>query len=308
MGYTKDRNAIKISLEATPGTWVAPAIVLPLEKGTGLFEPEVDKDESNPVSGHHGSRETQAITAFSGVSFSPSMKLPSDHTLIAPLFAMCGVAATAIQGGTSYAYDSTKKTTASLEQISERKITQIYGARASFSLSCEVGKAAEISFDFESQLKEVIDLAAVDNDNVIPSTPAFEKVFMTKDCTAYLVNGQNAHFKKVDFTLGGDIKRPKDTCSGECYTEDIKPELQVTMAATPDTNGAFQDLKTGTEFNFVIPFFDINGVKKWELISPKCVVIDQKTPESEGLLNIERTLECRKVNGDDNWEIQTFHA
>ena len=307
--YVGDRSAIKIDIETVSGVYQAPTIVLPLEKGAGVWEPALDKDEANPIAANHGSKETTLITAFASVSASSKMKLPSDHTLVAAAFECCGVVGTAITSvGTGYAYDSAKKSTASMLQMGERKSTLVYGARSDFGLVCEIGKAAEISFDFKSTLKEVVQLDSGDADNTIPDTPGFEKVFMTKDCAAYLVNGNTAHFKKVAFNLGAEVVVPKDTCSGAAYTKDIKPELQVTMSVTEDNEDAFIDLKSGTEFNFVIPLFDVHGVEKWQLIAPKCVVIDQKTPVNEGRIDVDRTLECRKTAGDDNWELRAIHA
>ncbi len=307
-GYTRDGVVVKIKTEAVPGTYVEPDVVLPMEKGGDLWEPKVDTDENDPLSAHHGSKETTVIADFAGVETDISIKIPTDHTLIEPLLGMCGLVGTSFAEGTSYAYSSTSKSTASLKQLGLREHTAVYGARASVDLSFEVGKAALMSFKMVSQLHEAVSLDAVDDDAVLPSVPSFEKCYMTKNCTAYLVNGQEAHFTKVDFSLGADVKQPKDTCSGSCYTMDTKPQLTVTMVADPDNAGAFADLKSGTEFNFVIPLFSVDGTKQWELIAPKCVVISQKKPKKDGLINIERTLECRKVNGDDNFELRKYHA
>ena len=305
--YISDRNVVQIGAETVAGTYEAPTAVLPVEKGTGVWAPNMDTDVSDPVSASHGSKETTIISDFATVDISSKMKLPSDHTLIASALLACGVSSSVITGGVAYAYDSANAGTASLLQTTERKTTAVYGARGDFSLMCEVGKSAEVSFDFKSQLKEVVQLGtAVTIDNVLPAVPGFETVFMTKDCAVYLVNGNAAHFKKVELKLGANIVVPKDTCAGECYTQDVKPELQVTMAVTSDNEDAFLDLKSGTQFNFVIPLFDNNGVKKWEIVAPKCVVIDQKTPVNEGRLDVDRTLECRKTLGDDNWELRAF--
>lgn len=306
--YVSDRSAIKVKLETTPGVYIVPDAVLPLEKGSGIWMPNYDKDESDPVSSHHGSKETTIITAFADVPVSSAMKLPSVHTLIDAALQACGLTPVTEAGYVAYAYDSTNKKTLSLLQVSERKTTAAYGARGDFSLTMEVGKSAEVSFDFKSLLSAVTQLSAADADNAVPGTPTFDKVYMTKDCTAYLVNGNSAHFKKVVFNLGADIKIPKDTCAGACYTQDIKPELQVLISVTEDNEDAFDDLKSGTQFNFVIPLFDANGVKKWELIAPKCVVIEQKTPDNEGRLDADRTFECRKVSGDDNFELRCYTA
>lgn len=306
--YVSDRNAILMKTETVPGTYETPTVVLPLEKGAGVWQPSFDKVDVNPQSANHGSKETIIITAFADVPVSASMSLPSDHTLIAGAFGACGMGSSAITGGVTYKYDSTKKTTASLLQIAERKTTSAYGARADMSLTLEVGKVAEVSFDFKSQLKEVVQLASNAADNTIPVAPSFNKVFMTKNCEAYLVNGNAAHFKKVELKLNADIGQPKDTCAGACYTKDIKPELQITMSVTEDNEDAFDALKNGTQFNFVIPLYDAAGVKKYELVAPKCVVIDQKTPENEGRLDVDRTFECRKTNGDDNFELKAYTA
>jgi len=307
-GYTRDGVVVLIDTEAMPGTYQEPLTVLPMEKGGDLWEPKVDTDENDPLSAHHGSKETVVIADFAGVETDITIKVPTDHTLIAPLLAMCGLVGTAFAGGTSFAYSSTSKSTASLKQIGLREHTAVYGARASLDLTLEVGKAAEMSMKMMSQLYEAVSVDAADPDTVLPSVPSFEKVYMTKNCTAYLVNGQEAHFTKVDFTLGAEVKQPKDTCSGACYTMDTKPEITVSMVADPDNAGAFADLKSGTEFNFVIPLYSVDGTKQWELIAPKCVVISQKKPKKDGLINIERTLECRKVDGDDNFELRKYHA
>ncbi len=306
--YVSDRSAVEIKVEINSGMYVVPNIVLPLEKGDGVWEPSYDKDESNPFSSHHGSKETTIITAFAAVDVSSKIKLPSNHALVAAAFMACGVSATVAIGTVSYKYDSNNKSTLSMKQTLERKSVSVYGARANFSLSCEVGQAAELSFNFKSMLKEVAQLAPLAIDNIIPSVPSFEKVYMTKDCAAYLVNGNTAHFKKINFSLGAEVSTPKDTCAGASYTQDIKPELQITMSVTQDNEDAFGDLKSGTEFNFVIPLFNMAGVKKWELIAPRCVVIEQKTPENESRLDVDRTLECRKVLGDDNFELRTYTA
>lgn len=312
--YIRDASVIQIVQELTPGTFLDPStelyptVVLPIEKGGELWSPKVEKDETNPETPYHGSKETDINAMFASIEESVSMKLPADHTMAAMVLAMCGLVGTAFAGGTSYAYSSASKTTASIKQIALREHTSVFGARATFGISCEVGKAAVLNFDFKSQLHEAVALDAADPDNTLPAVPAIAKVYMTRDCTAYLVNGQEAHFKKIDFKLGGEVRQPKDTCPGACYTEDIKPELQVSMAADPTNNGAFQELKNGDEFNFVIPLFDIDGNKVYELISPKCVIMEQKKPKNEGLINLDRTYECRRVNGDDNFEIKVYHA
>jgi len=306
--YIADRSAVLIKLETVPGTYEEPNTVLPLEKGGDMWVPEWDKQEFDPESAHHGSKETMIITDFATMPVTAKMRLPSDHTLISTALAACGVVGTAIQDGVSYAYSTASKDTVSLMQIGERDITRAYGERANFTLSCEVGQPAMISFDFKGMFKEQVRLGSGDPDNTIPSTPSFETVFMTKNCTAYLVNGNQAHFTKVELNLNADIGTAKDTCPGPSWTKDTKPELMVSMMDSIDNEQSFEDLQSGKEFNFIIPLFDVNGDKKWELIAPKCVVIDHKKPKDEGRIAIERTFECRKVNGDDNWELRAYTA
>jgi len=304
--YTKDTNTVAVIVESVSGTYELPVAVLPLQRGNAIWNPTYDTDENDPLSKFQGSKTTTVITDFSAIEVSAEMKMPSDHTQIAVPLAGCGIAPTVEVGYVSYLYDSTKDTTLSMQQVGYRKKTSAYGARADLTITAEVGQAAMIMFDFKSTLNEVVQLGSVEADNVIPDSPALESVFMTKDCLAYTVNGNPAHFKKVELALGADVFTPKDTCSGASYTNDIKPQLKVTMSVTEDNEDAFNDLASGTEFNFVIPLFDNAGVKKWEIIVPSCVAIEQGTPEENGRLNVERTLECRKVLGDDNFELRAY--
>ncbi len=304
--YVNGKSAILIKKEAVPGTYEEPTVVIPVEKGDGLWVPEFDKEERDPESGHHGSKETVVLTDFATMPISASLKLPSDHTILAAAFAACGVMPTAVTGGFSYAYDSNSKDTASFMQVGERVTTRAYGERGDFTLTCEVGKAAEIGFEFKGQFKEQVRLGAADADNTMPATPSYESVYMSKSCTAHLVNGNQAHFTKVELKLNADLGVAKDTCPGESWTKDIKPELMVNIMDSIDNEQSFNDVKNGTEFNFVIALTNKSGVKKYELRSPKCVVIDHKTPKNEGNIAIERTYECRKVSGDDNWELVAF--
>jgi hypothetical protein len=293
-------------VEAVPGTYEEPTVVVPLEKGGDLWVPDFDKETFDPESGSHGSKETVVITDFASQSVSAKMKLPSAHGLIAPLLAACGVAATPITGGQSYAYSTVSKATASLMQVGQRVTTRAYGERGDLTLTAEVGKPVEIGFEFKGMFKEQVRLAATDPDNSIPATPSMDMVFLPKSCTAHLINGNQAHFKKIELKLGADIGTAKDTCPGESWTKDVKPELMITMMDDIDNAQSFDDVKNGTQFNLSIELHDINGVKKYELIVPKMVVIDHKTPKSEGLISLERTFECRKVTGDDNWELKAF--
>jgi len=306
--YIADRSAVLIGLETTPGVYEEPSTALPIEKGSDMWVPEFDKTDFDPESGHHGSKETTVITEFATMPVKATMKLPNDHTLISAALVACGMESTAITGGVSYSYTTSNKKTASFMQVSEREITRAYGERGDFTITCEVGNPAEISFEFDGMFKEQVRLAAADPDNTIPDTPAFDQVFMTKNCTAYLVNGNQAHFTKVELKLGASIGTAKDTCPGESWTKDIKPEMTVSIMDSIDNQQSFADLQNGTEFNFVIPLFDKNGVKKWEIIAPKCVVIEHKKPKNEGRIALERTFELRKVNGDDNFEIRAYTA
>lgn len=304
--YIADRSAVLIGVESAPGVYEEPTTALPLEKGGELWVPEYDKTEFDPESAHHGSKETTIITDFSIVPVKATMKLPSDHTLVADALNACGMSAVAITGGVAYGYATANKNTVSMMQVSEREITRVYGARGDFSLVCEVGKPAEITFAFKGAFKEQTRLSPTDPDNAIPPTPAFDQVFMTKNCTAYLVNGNQAHFTKIELKLGADIGTAKDTCPGESWTKDIKPEMTVSMMDSIDNEQSFADLQHGTEFNFVIPLFDATGAKRWEIVAPKCVVVDHKKPKEEGRIALERTFELRKVNGDDNFELRAY--
>ena len=306
--YIADSSAVLIALESTPGTYEEPTTVLPIEKGGDMWVPEWDKDEFNPESAYHGSKETTIITDFATMPVTAKMRLPADNSMISTALAACGVAGTAITDGISYAYSTAAKETVSLMQVGERDTTRAYGERANFTLTCEVGKPAMVNFEFKGMFKEQVRLGSSDADNTIPPTPSFETVFMTKNCTAYLVNGNQAHFTKVELNLNADIGTAKDTCPGPSWTKDTKPELIVSMMDSIDNEQSFADLQSGKEFNFIIPLFDVNGVKKWELIVPKCVVIEHKKPKNEGRIALDRTFECRKVNGDDNFELRAYTA
>lgn len=302
-GYVLSVAAVLASLEATPGVFTTPNSVLPLERIDGLWEPKLDKDESNPSSGYHGAKETTIIADFATIEETLKFKMPSDHTLIAPLLNACSVEGSAVESvGTVYKYNTNSSKSLSLREVGKRRVTDVSGVKATFTLSAEVGKAAELNFEVKGQLVGVTNRAG-DEENSVADTPDFAPVFMTKECSAYLLNGNQAHFKKVEFKLGGEVVTPKDTCPGSAYIKDIKPELTLTMAVTPANEDAFNDLKSGSEFNVVIPFYDVDGNKKYTLQIPKCVAVEQKSPDSDGLLNVERTLECRKINGDDSFEI-----
>lgn len=303
--YVLDRASVLIAEEVACGEFVTPDTILAIEK-MSLWEPEPDKDESNPQNAFHGAKETSLVYDFATVPISAKMKLPADFSHIALALRSCGMVASDMTSYQAFQYETTNKTKISMMQVAERKTTSVYGGRGDFSIVAEVGKAVEVSLEWKSIFKQIVTLDALDTDNVLIDTPNVEKVYMTKDCTAYLVNGNNAHFKKVELKLGAEVIAPKDTCPSGAYTKDIKPELMISMAVTEDNEDAFDELQSGAEFNFVIPFFTVDGTKKWEIVAPKCVVIAQKTPENEGIINVERTLECRRVVGDDNFELRAY--
>lgn len=304
--YVLDRSSVKIGVESVPGVYELPTEVLPLDRGDALWVPELDKVEFDPLSGVHGSKEIVIIDDFATMKVSAKMKMPASYLLLATSLLACGMVPSDITGGKSFSYSTAAKGTVSLLQTGERVTTTAYGERADMTLSCEVGKAAELSLDFNGLFGVQTRLASADVDNTIDNSPNLDMVFMTKDCTAYLVNGNSAHFTKVEFKLGADIGVPKDTCPGPAWTKDIKPELLVTINDSIDNAQSFADIQNGAVFNFVIPLFGIDGVKYWEIVAPNCVVIEHKTPANDGLISLERTFECRKVNGDDNFELQCF--
>ncbi len=304
--YQFSTMAMLLAVEAVAGTFVVPTTVLPIERGSGSPEPKFDTDVSDPVSAYHGSKETTVLTDFATVDYSAKMKLPSNHALIAPAFEMCGVVGSAITGGTAYAYSTDSEATASVMWIEERTTTEVRGARADFTLTMETKKAVEIDFSLKSFLKQVVDLGSADANNTIPTVPDFSSVFMKNDCSAYLVNGQSARLKKVVLSLKAEVVAPDEMCAIACYTKDVAPELQISSSLTEENEAAFNDLKNGVEFNFVIPLYDVAGVKKYELLAPKCVAVAQKKSESDRKLNAERTLECRRVSGDDAWELKAY--
>ena len=299
--------AILATIEDTAGLYKDPADTeaIPAQKGE-IWTPDVSKEDIDPLSNVRGARRTEVNANFATVPIKIDMRFPANHTHIAPLLQGCGVVGTVADNITTYRFNSTNEATLSLKQVAKRETTKVSGARGSFKISCKAGESAKIEFDLKANLQDVIELAPGADDNVIANTPDVESVFMTKDCTAYLVNGNAASFKEIELDLGGDIVVEKETCSLPAWIKDIKPELKVKMSVTPDNEGAFSDLKSGKEFSFVIPLFDIDGVKKYEIIAPKCVVIDNKKPDKDGVLSVERTLECRKVNGDDNFEIKAY--
>ena len=304
--YVRDALALALIVEASSGTFLAPTAVLPMERGAGSPEPKLETDVSDPASSYKGSKKTTIITDFATVEYGAKLKLPSAHALVTPAFAMCGVVGTAFTGGVSYAFSSNNEDTCSMQFTEQRTITKVRGAKSGFELTAEVGKAVEVNFNTIGHLEAVEELGSADADNVIPATPDFSSVFMTSNCSAYLVNGASAHFTKVAFKLGATNATIKETCAISAFNVDVEPKLTVSMSLTEENEASFNDLKNGTEFNFVIPFYDIAGVKKYELIAPKCVAVEQKKSETDRKMNVEKTLECRQTSGDDAWELKAF--
>ena len=302
-GYVLDRAALLVKKEDSSGTYVDADFVLPVNRGAGVLEVKFDKEEVDPMSSSLGSKYNIVNTIFAQVPLEVKFNLPSDKNLVDTLFRGCGVVGSDVDDGVEYKYDSSNMDTLSFKQIALRELTKAKGARGDLTITAEAGKAVEVSFNFESFLEEQTKSGS---DNSVPESPIFEPVFMSNECNAYLVNGNSASFSKIEFKLNADTVAPKESCSGGCYTKDIKPELSVEMSDSLDNANSFDDLKNGTEFNFVLPFFDLQGNKKWEIISPKCVVIEHKKPESEGRITVNRTLECRKVNGDDNFILKYY--
>ena len=297
--------AVLAIVEANSGTYEEPTQVVPAQK-SGIWDIEVDKDEIDPLSAYQGSKRTDIITDFANVPIALEGRLPDSKDLIDVLLRGCGLVGVTDGNVTTYRYNTSDNKTLSLKQVAKRETTQVNGARGSFKISAKAGEAVKITFDFKSNLKDVVELASDAADNTIPDLADFGSVFMTKACDAYLLNANNASLKEFEFDLKADVIATKETCPGGCYTKDTKPEVTLKMSVTPDNEGAFSDLKSGKEFNLVVPFFDINGIKRWEFHSPKLVVIDNKKPDEDGVLNVDRTLECRKVAGDDNFELKYF--
>jgi len=304
--YIRGGAALLITLESNNGEYVDPTKVLPVEAGMGILKPSFDTVDMDPLSIHQGSKETIVVTEFATVEFEAAMKLPNDKDLVDELFKASGLKREDVDGGAVYTYDSTTNQSASFKQIASRVETKTAGARGDLKISCEAGGVASLSVGIKSSLVSKTRLGSDAADNAIPSTPSYEAVFMTKSCDAYLVNGKSVHLQKVELALNAEITQPKSTCPMGAVGVDIKPQLSITIQDSLENEQGFEDIKNGTEFNFVIPLFDKAGNKKWEIVAPKCVAIEDNEPDSDGLLKLERTYECRKVDGDDNLEIRYF--
>ena len=304
--YVFDLGALKVKAETNSGEYVEPNVLVPGKKGVGVLNPDSEKIEIDPMSNSLGSKYTVINGNFLQLPIEIDMPLPTDVALVETLFLGCGVESSAIDGGKEFKYVTSSNKTLSFKQVTERETTTAKGARGDFEINCEAGKETNIKFNFKSLFKDKAKVASGGANNSVPDSPVCEMVFMSDACSAYLVNGASAHFSKVALKLGGDVKIAKDTCSLGAYTQDIKPELEVELFDSVDNEQSFNDLKNGVEFNFVIPLYDVNGVKKWEIIAPKCVAIEHKNPTEDGRIKINRTLECRKVNGDDNFIIKYY--
>ena len=305
--YVFDLAALKVKAEVQNGEFIEPDILVPGSKGVGVLNPDVNKIEVDPMSNHLGSKYTVINGNFLELPIEIDMPLPTNVSLVETLFLGCGVVGSAIDGGKEFKFNTNNKTTLSFKQIAERETTTARGARGNFELSVESGGEAKIKFSFKSLFNDKVKLNANSANNSVPDSPVCEMVFMTDNCNGYLVNGNSVHFSKVTLKLGADVKVAKDTCSLGAYTQDIKPELEVELFDSVDNEQSFNDLKNGVEFNFVIPLYDANGTKKWEIIVPKCVAIEHDNPVEDGRIKINRTLECRKVNGDDNFIIKYYN-
>jgi len=304
--YVFDIGAIKVKRENSNGEFVEPTVLVPANRGLGILNPDVSKIDVDPMANKLGSKYTVMNGNFATLPIKLDFKLPTDASLVEELFFGCGVTGSDIDGGKEFKFDTKNMHTLSFKQIAQRVTTTARGARGSFEISCDAGGAAEVSFDFKALFKEQTKVASGADDNSVPDCPSYDLVFMSEECSAYLVNGQSVHLSKFKFTLGGDTEISKDTCSLGAYTKDIKPELEIEVFDSVENEQSFNDLKNGVEFNFVIPFFDKDGVKKWEFIAPKCVAIEHSNPADGGRIKINRKLECRKVNGDDNFVIKYY--
>ena len=305
--YVFDLGALKVKTETNNGEFVEPDILVPGKKGVGVLNPEIEKIDMDPASNVKGSKYTVVNSNFTELAVEIETPLPTDASLVETLFLGCGVESSDIDGGKEFKFVTTSEKTLSFKQITERETTTGRGGRGDFELSVEAGKEANLKFNFKTLFKDKVRVAANAANNSVPDSPIANMVFMSDACTGYLINGNSAHFSKVTLKLGADVKVPKDTCSAGAYTQDIKPELEVELFDSIDNEQSFNDLKSGVEFSFVIPLYDANGNKKWELIAPKCVAVEHKNPANEGLIKVNRTLECRKVNGDDNFVLKYYN-
>ncbi len=297
--------AILAILESESGLFLEPTKVVPASK-SGIWDIDIDKEEIDPLASHQGSKRTEIITDFATVPIKLEGRLPKDKDLIETLFRGCGLVGTIDNNITTFRYSTNDDKTLSFKQVALRESILASGSRGTFTISAKAGESVKVNFDFKGNLHDAVELEPDADDNTIPTTPDFDGVYMAKNCDAITLNGESASLREFEFDLGGDIGVAKETCPGGNWSKDIKPEVKLKMSVTPDNEGAFSDLKSGKEFVLHVPFFDIDGVKKWEFVSPRLVVIENKKPDDEGLLTVERTLECRKVNGDDNFEIKHF--
>jgi hypothetical protein len=128
---------------------------------------------------------------------------------------------------------------------------------------------------------------------------------MKNDCSAYLINGNGANLESFEFKLAATTVKPKSTCPS-AYIQDVQPQLTLTISDSLENSMAFEDIRSGNEFNLVLPLYDINGNKKAEIVVPKAVPIEDNGAVDSGRVTITRTFELRKVNGDDNFEIKYY--
>ena len=301
--YIFDRAALLMKKESESGSYIEADIALPLERGAGVLDIEVDKKEYDPMSATLGAKENTVVTTFAKVPIEVKSRLGSVKTPFDVMLSACGMSESTEDNVSTFKFDSSNFDTFSFKQIAQREITKAKGARGDFSISATAGEAVEISFNFNALL---VGQDRSSSDNTIPASPMIEPVFLSNNCNDYLLNGNAADVEKIEFKLNADITTAKSSCSNGAYTQDIKPELTITLNDTIASSDSFDDLKSGKVFNVVLPFFDINGTKKWEIIIPKGVVIEHKKPAEDGRIKIERTLECRPTNGDDNFFIKYY--
>jgi hypothetical protein len=303
--YVLDIGAMGLGIEDVAGLYKEPTKLIPTKKGIGVYAPNTDKIKIDPMNNKLGAKYSVACVEFAEQSVDVDIPLPSNKTLLDEAFGACWMERIDDKGITTYKFNTNSNTTASIKQTAQRVITKITGAVGDFSISAKAGEAANIKFNFKGKLEEQRRLANVEDNNEVPDSPDFEPLFMKNDCASYLINGNGAVVDSFELNLNAKVVVPKNSCS-VAYIEDIEPTLKIVVSDTIENEMAFEDIKKAKEFNFVLPLFDINGNKKVEIVIPKGVPTEDKNPATEGRITIERTLECRRVVGDDSFEIRYF--
>jgi hypothetical protein len=306
--FTQDLLGIKVIKETTPGQYLAPTTPLCLERGTGYPKVTFGKETCDPMAATSGWEHEIVSPGTGKIEYEITQKMSSDRNDFAVLLETCNFVGTPVTGpdGMSYEMKTASPDTLSIDWVGPRATLKGRGGKGAFTFKGEVNKPVQIGFKytFSYEGEDLID--AADPDNVVPTAPVPELLYIIEDCAGYSINGNGGHFESFEIDWGTNIVKADTTCPSPSYVQKYAPTLKIVQTLTEENEASWEELKTMSAKNIVIGLFNSAGEKKGEVRIPNAKPNDLDHSGKDGRLTVTKSFACMPVNGDDNIQIVLF--